>query len=127
MANPNMANAVFIIGNTSSFLISSNANPFATALVNNPAASDKIYKINTIIATNVNGSNNYEISIKLFTQDDLGGSNTDIVSTVTVPADGSVVVVNRENPIYLLEDKSIGAFANTGNTITVTCSWEEIS
>ena len=55
MANPNMANAVFIIGNTSSFFISSNANPFATALVNNPAASDKIYKINTIIATNVNG------------------------------------------------------------------------
>jgi hypothetical protein len=73
------------------------------------------------IATNVNGSNNHQISIKLFTQDDLGGSNTDIVSTVTVPADGSVVVLSRENPIYLLEDKSIGAFANTGNTITVTC------
>jgi hypothetical protein len=127
MANPNMANAVFIIGNTSSHLISSNANPFTTALINNPAASGEIYKINTIIATNVNGQNNFEISIKLFTQDDLGGSNTDIISTMTVPADGSVIVLNRENPIYLLEDKSIGAFSNTANVITVTCSWEEIS
>jgi hypothetical protein len=127
MANPNMANAVFIIGNTSSYLVSSNANPFATALINNPASSNKIYKINTIIATNINGQNNFEISIKLFTQDDLGGSNTDIISTMTVPADGSVIVLNRENPIYLLEDKSIGAFSNTANVITVTCSWEEIS
>lgn len=127
MANPNMANAVFIIGNTSSYLISSNANPFATALINNPAASDKIYKINTIIATNVHGTNNYDISIKLFTQDDLGGSNTDIISTMTVPADGSVIVLNRENPIYLLEDKSIGAFSSTANVVSVTCSWEEIS
>lgn len=127
MANPNMANAVFIIGNTSSFLIASDANPFATPLINNPASSNKIYKINTIIATNVNGQNNHEVSILLFSANNLTGTNTAIVSTITVPADGSVVVVNRENPIYLLEDKSIGAFANTGNTITVTCSWEEIS
>ena len=127
MANPNIVNVTDIRGNTSSYLISTTADPFATALINNPASSDKVFKINTILATNVDGANNYNISIKLFDQDDLGGTGTAIASTITVPADGAVVIVDKNSSIYLNEDKSIGATASNANAITVTCSWEEIS
>ena len=127
MANPNIVNVTSILGNTSSLLISSTANPFATALVNNAAASGKVYKINSIIAANVDGSNNYEITIKIFSQDDLGGTGTEIASTVTVPADASVVILDKNTSFYLLEDKSIGAVVGTANKIVVTCSWEEIN
>ena len=47
MANPNIVNVIDIRGNTSSFAITSNATPFATAVANNPAGSNKVYKINT--------------------------------------------------------------------------------
>jgi len=127
MANPNIVNVTSILGNTSSLLISSTANPFATALVNNAAASGKVYKINSIIAANVDGSNNYEITIKIFSQDDLGGTGTEIASTVTVPADASVVILDKNTSFYLLEDKSIGAVVGTANKIVVTTSWEEIN
>lgn len=127
MANPNIVNVTAIYGNTSSTLISSTADPFATALVNNVAASGKVYKLNTIIAANIDGSNNYDITIKIFSQDDLGGTGTAIVSTVTVPADGSIVILDKNSSIYLLEDKSIGATAGTASKIVVTCSWEEIN
>jgi len=127
MANPNIVNVTSIFGNTSSLLISSTANPFATALVNNAAASGKVYKINSIIAANVDGSNNYEITIKIFSQDDLGGTGTEIASTVTVPADASVVILDKNTSFYLLEDKSIGAVVGTANKIVVTTSWEEIN
>lgn len=127
MANPNILQAVTVLGNTSSLLISSTANPFATALVNNASGSNKVYKINSIIAANVDGANNYEITIKIFSQDDLGGTGTEIASTVTVPADASVVIIDKNTSFYLLEDKSIGAVVGTANKIVVTCSWEEIN
>ena len=127
MANPNILQAVTVLGNTSSLLISSTANPFATALVNNASGSNKVYKINTIIAANVDGANNYDITIKIFSQDDLGGTGTEIASTVTVPADASVVIIDKNTSFYLLEDKSIGAVVGTANKIVVTCSWEEIN
>ena len=125
--NPNIVNVTSILGNTSTNLISSTANPFATALVNNASGSNKVYKINSIIAANVDGANNYEITIKIFSQDDLGGTGTEIASTVTVPADASVVIIDKNTSFYLLEDKSIGAVVGTANKIVVTCSWEEIN
>lgn len=127
MANPNIVNVSDIRGNTSSYLISTTDDPFATALINNAAASSKIYKINLIMASNVDGVSPYDITIKLFPQDDLGGTATAIASTITVPADSSVIIIDKNSSLYLLEDKSIGATAGTANKIVVTCSWEEIA
>ena len=127
MANPNIVNVIDIRGNTSSFAITSNATPFATAVANNPAGSNKVYKINTILVANKDGSTSYPVSVLLFSEDDLGGSNTEIISTITVPADASLVVVDKNTSFYLLEDKSIGIKADTANVLVVTASWEEIS
>lgn len=127
MANPNIVNVTNILGNTSTNLISSTADPFATALVNNAAASGKIYKINSIIVANVDGSAAADITIKIFSQDDLGGTGTAIASTISVPADASLVVIDKTTSFYLLEDKSLGATASAANDLVVTVSWEEIN
>lgn len=127
MANPNIVNVTSILGNTSSLLISSTADPFATALINNAASSGKVYKINSILVANVDGSANADITIKIFSQDDLGGTGTAICSTVSVPADATLVVIDKNTSFYLLEDKSIGATASAANDLVVTCSWEEIN
>jgi hypothetical protein len=127
MANPNIVNVTTILGNTSSNLISSTADPFATALVNNAASSGKVYKINSIVVANVDGTTNAEITIKIFSQDDLGGTGTAIASTIVVPADATLIVTDKTTSFYLLEDKSIGATASAANDLVVTCSWEEIS
>jgi hypothetical protein len=127
MANPNIVNVSTIFGNTSSTLISSTANPFATALVNNAAASGKVYKINSIVVANVDGSSAADITIQIFSQDDLGGTGTAIASTISVPADATLIVTDKSTSFYLLEDKSIGATASAANDLVVTCSWEEIN
>ena len=127
MANPNIVNVTNILGNTSTNLISSTADPFATALINNAASSGKVYKINSIIVANVDGSAAADITIKIFSQDDLGGTGTAIASTISVPADASLVVIDKTTSFYLLEDKSIGATASAANDLVVTCSWEEIN
>ena len=127
MANPNIVNVTTILGNTSTNLISSTADPFATPLVNNAASSGKVYKINSIVVANVDGTSAADITIKIFSQDDLGGTGTAIVSTISVPADASLIVTDKTTSFYLLEDKSIGATAGTASDLVVTCSWEEIN
>jgi len=127
MANPNILQAATVVGNTSTFLISSTANPFATALVNNAAASNKVYKINSIVVANVDGASAADITISIFSQDDLGGTGTQIASTISVPADTTLIVTDKTTSFYLLEDKSIGATASVANDLVVTCSWEEIN
>jgi hypothetical protein len=127
MANPNIVNVSAIYGNTSSFLISSTANPFATALISNPASSGKIFKINSIVVANVDGTSAADITINLFSAAALGGVGTALASTVSVPADSTLIVTDKSTGFYLLEDKSIGATASAANDLVVTCSWEELN
>lgn len=127
MANPNIVNVTTIYGNTSTYLISSTSDPFATALVNNAASSGKVYKINSIVVANVDGTSAADITIKIFSEDDLGGTGTAIASTISVPADTSLIITDKTTSFYLLEDKSIGATASAANDLVVTCSWEEIN
>jgi hypothetical protein len=124
MANPNIVNVTDIRGKTAVVdLTSTNA----TAVVSNAASSGKVFKINSLIVSNVDGSSAADITISLYSQDDIGGTATQIVSTVSVPADASLVVISKDTSIYLEEDKSIGATASAANDLKVVCSYEEIS
>lgn len=127
MAAPNIVNVTSIVGNTSTTLISSTADPFATALVSNAAASGKVFKINSIVAANVDGSSACDITIKIFSAAALGGTGTAIASTISVPADATLIITDKTTSFYLLEDKSIGATASAANDVVVTVSWEEIT
>lgn len=124
MANPNIVNVTDIRGKTAVVdLTTTNA----TLVVENAAASGKVFKINSLIVSNVDGSSAADITVSLYSEDNIGGTATQIVSTVSVPADASLVVISKDTSIYLEEDKSIGATASAANDLKVVCSYEEIS
>jgi hypothetical protein len=50
-----------------------------------------------------------------------------LAKTVTVPADATLVVVDKEAPIYLEEGDKISAVAATNSDLEITISFEEIS
>lgn len=124
MANPNIVNVAAIYGNNSSTSLSTTS---ATAIVNNAASSGKVYKVNMITVANIDGTNAADITINKYSQDDLGGTAYAIVSTVSVPADATLIVLDKTTALYLKEDESIGATAGTANDLVVTASWEEIN
>jgi hypothetical protein len=95
--------------------------------VSNAASSGKVYKINTIIVANVDGTNAADITVNKYSAAALGGTAYPIASTVSVPADASLIVVDKTTSIYLKENESIGATAGTASDLVVTCSWEDIS
>jgi hypothetical protein len=124
MANPNIINVTTILGKSA---VVSLTDTNATAVLSNAAASDKVFKVNSLVVSNVDGTNAADITIALYSEDDIGGTATEIVSTVSVPADASLIVIDKNTSIYLEEDRSIGATAGSANDLKVIVSFEEIS
>ena len=124
MANPNIVNVTNIVGNNSLTALSTTN---ATAIINNAASSGKVFKVNSIVVSNVDGTNAADITISIYSQDDIGGTAYQIVSTLSVPADASVIVTDKSTGFYLKEDQSVGATAGTASDLVVTASWEEIN
>jgi hypothetical protein len=124
MAAPNIVNVSTIIGKTAVADLTTTA---ATSILSNSSASGKVFKVNSLIVSNVDGSSAADVTVSLYSAASIGGTATQIVSTVSVPADSSLVVISKDSSIYLEEDKSIGATAATANDLKVICSYEEIS
>ena len=124
MANPNIVNVTAIYGNSSQTSLSTTS---ATSLVSNAASSGKVFKINSITVANVDGTNAADITINVYSQAALGGTAFPIVSTVSVPADATLIVTDKTTSFYLLENQSIGATAGTASDLVVNASWEEIN
>ena len=124
MANPNIVAVTSILGNTT-FLTPSDTS--ANTLLSNAASSGNVLKINQIVAANVNGSSAVDTTVAITNQDDGGGTAFPIVSTVSVPADGSIIVTDKTTAIYLMEDQSIVVTSGTSSGISYTISYEAIS
>jgi len=124
MAAPNIVNVATITGKTDQVSLTSTN---ATAVVSNAASSNKVFKINSLVVSNVDGTSAADITVAVYSQDDIGGTATELVSTVSVPADASLVVIDKNTSLYLEEDMSIGATAGTANDLKVIVSYEEIS
>ena len=124
MAAPNIVKVATITGKTAVADLTTTA---ATSFITNAASSSKVFKVNSLIVSNVDGTANAEITISLYSAAALGGTATQICSTVVVPADSSLIVIDKSSGIYLEEDKSIGATASAANDLKVVCSYEEIS
>jgi hypothetical protein len=124
MANPNILQVATITGKTAVVNLSSTN---ATLVVENPASSNKVFKINSLYVSNVDGSTSADITVSLYSEDNIGGTATEICKTVVVPADATLVVIDKNSSIYLEEDKSIGAIASASNDLKIVCSYEEIS
>lgn len=124
MAAPNIVNVTSIIGKSAVVDLTTTS---ATSVLSNAAASNKVFKIESLIVANVDGVNAADITINYYSAAALGGTATQIVSTVSVPADSSLVVIDRGTSIYLEEDRSIGATAGSANDLKVIISYEDIS
>lgn len=119
MAAPNIVNVATITGKTAVL----EATTTATAIVTNSAASGKVFKLNSIIVANIDGTNAADITVDLFRS----SVAYPIAKTITVPADATLVVLSKETAMYLEEGDAIRCTASANSDLQVVCSYEEIS
>jgi hypothetical protein len=131
MAAPNIVNVATITGKTTYYTPSGTS---AVVLVTNAASSGKVFKINNIVATNVDGTSAYNATVSVYTNGAVaqgsapsGGTAYPIVSTVSIPANASLIVVDKSTAIYLEEGTCISVTSSTASKITYVVSYEEIS
>jgi len=117
MAAPNVVNVGTITGKTAVQAVGTSA----TAIVENTAASGKVYKVNALYVSNVDGTSNAEITIDLFRS----STAYHIAKTLVVPADATIDVLTKA--IYLEEGDALRLTANVTSDLEAICSYEEIS
>jgi len=124
MAAPNIVNVSTIIGKSATIALSTTSQ---TTLVSNAASSGKVFKINMIQIANVDGTNAADVTVDMHSAASGGGTAYSLVATVSVPADASLIALDKSTALYLEEDKSITATASAANDLEVIVSYEEIS
>lgn len=117
MAAPNIVNTTTITGKTAVQIVTTSA----TAIVTNSAASGKVFKVNALFISNVDGVNNADITVDIFRS----SVAYRIARTVVVPADASLDVISKS--IYLEEGDTLRLTANANSDLEAVCSYEEIS
>jgi hypothetical protein len=124
MAVPNLANVTTITpANSQVYLTTTNA----TSLASNAASSGTVLKIESLVVSNNDATTAYVVTINTYSAAALGGTAYPIISTLSVPANSSVIVIDKTNTIYLNENQSLGATAGTANKINVNTSFEVMS
>jgi hypothetical protein len=124
MAAPNIVLTTLIEGKTD--VLKLGASP--TAITSNASGSGRVFKINLLQVANVYGTGPLDVSASVYR----GNVDYFIAYVVAVPADGSLVLVGKENPIYLNEGDSIRLQSEVpagaaGETLHAICSYEIIS
>ena len=123
MAAPNIVNVTSIIGITTAVGLSTTA---VTTFLSNADASGKVLKINTVVAAGI-GTAQGNITLKYHLAAAGAGTSIALANTITVPTGASLVIIGKDNPIYLEENRSLTAQASVADNIAIVCSYEDIS
>ena len=130
MTNPNIVNVSAIYGTTTYYTPSGTT---AVVLVPNASGSNTVLKINQIVVSNTTGSA-ANATVSIYTNGAVaqgsapaGGTAYPVVSAVSVPANASLIAVDKTTAIYLQEGTSISITSGTANALTFSISYEAIS
>jgi hypothetical protein len=121
MAAPNLVNVATI---TAKSVQANLDTTLTTEILANGSSSGKVFKINNIIVANIDGTNSVNISVAITKS---GGSPIMIASTIALPADATLVVVDKDTSLYLEEGDNIEAGASANSDATITINYEELS
>ena len=127
MANPNIVSVTSIYGGNAGWNLSSTLT--ATLLT---VDADKIVKINSIICSNVDGTNSATLNLYV---DGMGSGASGVTTTgadatvylaktISIPADATLVVI--DSPIYLMENDILKGGASAASDLDLFVSFEII-
>ena len=130
MANPNIVNVTSILGTTTYYVPPGTS---ALVLVPNAASRGQVFKINQIVVANTTASA-ANATVAIYSNGAVaqgsapsGGAAYTIVSAVSVPANASLIAVDKTTAVYLMEGHSITMTSGTASALTFTISYEVIT
>lgn len=117
MTAPNIVNVATITGKTAVQAVGTSA----AAIVTNSSSSGKVFKVNSLYVSNVDGTDNAAITVDLYRS----STAYHVAKTVVIPADATLDVISKA--FYLEEGDSLRLTASAASDLEAVCSYEEIS
>ena len=117
MANPNVVAVSSIYANTAV-----DADVAASAVSLLTCGSNKLQKINSVVIANIDGTNAATIDVWVTRS----SADYYIAKTISVPADATLVVIDKNMGLYLTESDVLKIQASAAGDLSATCSYEEI-
>lgn len=117
MTAPNIAGLTTVTGKTDFAFVT---NP--TSLVSNPAASNKVLKINSLLISNLDLSNSVIIDVWILRNNAVAY----ISHETTLAANETSSILVKGKQIYLEEGDALRVQAVGNNGVHAICSYEEI-
>jgi hypothetical protein len=124
MANPNIVSVNSIFGNTTGIALTTT---LTTVLLANTSASGKVFKIESIMIANVDGTNAADVTVDWNTNAGGTGTSFALAATISVPADATLNLVDKNSSFYLMENQSIIGGASANSDLECIISYEDIS
>ena len=85
-------------------------------------SAEFVAKVNSLIIANIDGTNAADITVEVSA--DNGSNYYAIAKTVSVPADASIVIIGKDNSIYLDETDLLAVTASANSDLTYAVSYE---
>lgn len=137
MANPNMANSVFIYGSTAyltpsttatntAWQYSSTSSGTATLTGLTPAAGS-INRIGSIMATNIT-PNTTNVIVGVSGSSPYAAANAYFLAYQTsIPPNSSLIVTDKSVPVYITEYQALGVTVGVANSVSFVVNLETIT
>ena len=120
MTAPNIAGLTTVTGKSVGVAVGMTA----TDLVANTQYSNKVFKINSVLISNVDGTSATTVEVIL---QKAGANDFYLAKTISVPANATLVVVSKDTHLYLEENDKIQVVSSFAGDPQAICSYEEIS
>jgi hypothetical protein len=135
MANPNIVNVTSIYGNTAYVIPSSAATATTswtyngtTSLTGLTPAANTVNRVTSITAANTTSSA-ATATIAVGNNATFGSATviTYPAYQISVPANSTLVIVDKTNSLYITENQSVAAYSGTASALTFTATFEAIT
>lgn len=130
MAAPNIVNVATITGK---IFYDALADTNLTSLVLNAASSGKVFKINMLSASNVDGTNSATVDVSYHPSTTTAVGSTvsstgyHLAKNINVPAASTLVVISKDTSIYMEESSVLAIKCSAADDVDFVVSYEEIS
>lgn len=119
MPAPNIVNVATITGKTA--IQAPTTTP--TDIVSNSTNSGQLYKIDSLVVSNINGTIAANVTASLYRS----STEYKLAHIMTVPPQGSLIVISKDTMVYLEEGDSLRLTASVNSYLHAVCSYEIIS
>jgi hypothetical protein len=134
MANPNIVNVTSIYGNTAYVIPSTTAATTSwtyngtTSLTGLTPASGTVNRVTGIIVSNTTGSA-VAATVAIGNNPTFGSATvtTYLAYQISVPANASLIVVDKSTDVYITENQSVAVTSGTGSALTFAAVFEAIT